>query len=439
MAERRIVVVFAWTAVLAAAAAARGQDLATEIWAVRHDNETGDHAAAAERAEQLIDAASGTVGQRCDLWLHLAFARTKLGRDDADAAFDAFAEAAAGLDRDDPLRVEMALLRESLALPPLAGLAVDTASFTPPATDGYWRIGDADDAALDEATRTALAELARRSGSDGLLVTRGGAILFESYSPLYREPMFTMSSCKSITGLLAAMLAARGTIDLDDAVGNYLPGWREGRRGAVTIRHLLTMTAGLPRRSNVAHEAGESWNEYAERQEPVRAPGERWEYSNEGAQLLSPILEFAVRRPLADFARTELFEPIGATATAMRQLRGATNTYADAMTTLREFARFGELVRRGGEWPGSGQVVPRAALDAMLAPCEQNRGYASLWWVEPDGRGWSMRGYLSTSVWVWPKLDIVAARVQHRAYLHVREPFDPDRLYELLSAAPNGK
>ena len=97
------------------------------------------------------------------------------------------------------------------------------------------------------------------------------------------------------------------------------------------------------------------------------------------------------------------------------------------------FARFGELVRLGGVWPGSGRIVSQAWLDAMLAPCEQNAGYGFLWWREQDDRGWSMRGYLDTDVWVFPKLEVVVARVQHRAYLHVRAPFDDEAMYRLLA------
>ncbi len=414
-------------------AAAMRQQLPAEIWTVRHDNQTGQHENAAQRAERLLQAKVGSVVQRCDLWLHLAFARQKLRRADATQAFRSFAEAARELDADDPLRIEMRLLRAALGLPPLPGLAAAGDPFEPPANDSYWQPRDPATSPYDDATREELVELARRSGADGLLVTRKGRIEVEFYSPLYREPMPTMSSCKSITGLLAGILVDRGALQIDARVSEYLPEWAEGRRGDVTVRHLLTMTAGLPRRSQVERRPDDSWTDFARRQEVVRQPGEKFEYTNEGVQLLSPILEHAAGTSLAEFAKAALFEPIGATNTAMRRLRGATNTYADAATTLREFARFGELVRRRGEWPGHGRVVSEAWLDQMLAASPQNGGYGLLWWREPDGRGWSMRGYLDTDVWVFPALDVVVARVQHRAYLHVREPFDDERMYRLLA------
>lgn len=411
---------------------ANSADLATRIWTVRQNNSIAQHEVAADAAAAILKEPGCTIEQRCDLWLHLAYARHHLQRDDATQAFDEFAAASKQLPTNSRLPLEMQLLRESLKLPPLVGLPAAPPTFEPKATDDYWTVADPTSIGLDANTITELTELAKQSGADAFLVTRAGKIALEFYSPLYREPMRTMSSCKSITGLLAGMLVERGKLKIDDPVGKFLPQWQEGERGNVTVRHLLTMTAGLPRRSKVPHEAKESWTDYALRQELTRAPGNTWEYTNEGVQLLSPILEQAAGVPLWQFAEQELFTRIGATNTHMRRLRGATNTFADTETTLREFARFGELVRRRGTWPGQGQVVPASWLTAMTKPCEQANDYGYLWWIEPDGRGVSMRGYLTTNVWMFPELDIVVARVQQRAYLHATKPFNTKRLYQLL-------
>ncbi len=415
------------TQVLAAA------DLPTRIWTVRQDNQVGQHASAASAAESILHQGIGSNEQRCDLWLHLAFARHRLGRVDASQAFDQFGTAAKQLRQDHHLIWETQLVRQSLGLPPLPGFTNNAKTFSPPSSDDYWHVVEPSSVGLGTKTLATLRRLAEQSGTDGLLVTRSGKIAFEYYSPLYREPMRTMSSCKSITGLLAGMLIARGKLGLDDPVGKYLPGWRDGMRGKVTVRHLLTMTAGLPRRSDVAHQPDESWNDYAMRQRITRDPGSAWEYSNEGVQLLSPILEQAAGMPLSEFAEQELFARIGADNTHMRRLKGATNTFADTETTLREFARFGELVRNRGVWPGGGEVIPESWLDAMTTPCREASNYGYLWWIEPDGRGYSMRGYLTTNVWVFPSLDIVVARVQQRAYLHASRPFDAERMFEALS------
>lgn len=48
------------------------------------------------------------------------------------------------------------------------------------------------------------------------------------------------------TTTAAYVLASGGALHLDDPVGRFLPGWSEGKKAAVTIRHLLAHTSGLP-------------------------------------------------------------------------------------------------------------------------------------------------------------------------------------------------
>ncbi|MEJ7616518.1 MAG: serine hydrolase domain-containing protein [Pyrinomonadaceae bacterium] len=43
----------------------------------------------------------------------------------------------------------------------------------------------------------------------------------------------------------------------------------------------------------------------------LNEPGTSWAYSNEGAQLLSPLLDKAAGEPIQDYARKRLFKPLG--------------------------------------------------------------------------------------------------------------------------------
>jgi CubicO group peptidase (beta-lactamase class C family) len=413
-------------------------DLGTAFWTVRYRSSMADYAGAARLAGRLLAREDLPPDARCDVLLHLAHARVKLGdAAAADEAFGAFARTAARLPADDPLRLEMSLLRAALGLPALEGLELPAGGFTPPAADDYWTLASPADAGVDPSALDRLASGCAATGADALLVARRGRIVLEWYSPLYREPMMTMSACKSITGLLAGILVHEGKVALDDPLGKYLPAWREGRRGEITLRHLLTMTSGLTHRPSVPDRvAGEGWDAFASKQQPVTPPGARGEYTNEGVQLLSPVLERAAGVPLWQFARDRLFVPIGAVHTEMRRdEKGSTNTFADAKTTLREFARLGELARRGGAWPGKGQVVPALWIEAMTTPCPQARDYGFLWWLGDRPRVWAMKGYLDTCVWVFPDSGIVVARAQSKAYLHATEPFDAKAMCELLAGA----
>ncbi len=61
-----------------------------------------------------------------------------------------------------------------------------------------------------------------------------------------------------MTSLLVGLAIADGKLTgIDTRIGKILPEWKEGRRGKVTIAHLLTMTSGLLRmRSNGVPSAG---------------------------------------------------------------------------------------------------------------------------------------------------------------------------------------
>jgi CubicO group peptidase (beta-lactamase class C family) len=156
---------------------------------------------------------------------------------------------------------------------------------------------------------------------------------------------------------------------------------------------------------------------------PTSEPGTRWDYSNEGVQLLSPILEKAAGMPLGDFARDRLFRPVGMDQTQLQiDGKGHAWTYADAATTLRDFARLGELMRNKGRWRGK-KVVPESWVDESTRPCPLSPKYGYLWWLIDDPKGFAALGYLNTDCYVFPGLDLVVARIQARPYLFATESY----------------
>jgi CubicO group peptidase (beta-lactamase class C family) len=318
----------------------------------------------------------------------------------------------------------------------------------------------ADPVALGLSTRglRQYRNLCRDSGADACLVSYRGRLVLEWYGPGYTEPAYTMSSVKSWTALLVGLLIRDGLLaSVDEPVFSYFPEWRAGRDSGVTIRQLLTMTSGLRGRTT-ASGADRSIG-YVEDKLAYLAtlvldwkPGERWDYSNEGAQLLSPVLTAAAREPLGDYARRTLFQPLGMDHTRFHEYpAGQVWTYADAETTLREFATIGQLILDHGVYAGQ-EVVPSSWIDACLEPSERNRRYGYLWWIHYKGErtgllrrllgrcapspsaevaAYATEGYLNTDCYVLPATGIVAARVQARPKDKVRE-YDRDKAIEIL-------
>jgi CubicO group peptidase (beta-lactamase class C family) len=339
------------------------------LWLAREANRAGQYAEAARHAR----AVTRRPGLGPDLlgpaWMNVFFAAHRTGdRDAAAAALRSFDESAARLAADDSTVMEMAELKATLGL---GGAVAHRAAPAPPEGDGFWQSANPAALGLDVGAIGEHLALARASGADGVLVAYRGKVISEWYSPRYRTPMGTMSSAKSITGLLAGLLVADGKLGVDDRVSRFVPGWAEGRRGRVTVRHLLTMSSGLSRTTVPAQSVGfaADKNGHVVALEPSHEPGSRWDYSNEGVQLLSPILEKAAGVPLQDYARDRLFRPLGMDETQLHlDARGHAWTYADADTTLRDFARLGELMRNKGKWRGRQVLVAERRPEGLRRP-----------------------------------------------------------------------
>lgn len=102
------------------------------------------------------------------------------------------------------------------------------------------------------------------------------------------------------TATLAAGLVERGRLDLDATVRAWLPRWQGSDRAAVTVRHLLDHSSGLPaHRPYFGRLAGREAFETAICAEPLEyEPGSRSVYSDAGFILLGLVLERADGRPL---------------------------------------------------------------------------------------------------------------------------------------------
>ncbi|MDT7858146.1 serine hydrolase [Rubrivirga sp. S365] len=293
---------------------------------------------------------------------------------------------------------------------------------TPDAPITEWATTDPDSLGLSLAVLDAHLDLCERSKADGCLVAYRGQVVQEWYGPNYALPLVSgglersmRSVGKSVAALLAGMLVGDGALSVDDPVSEWIPEWEAGADSAVTVRHLLTMTAGLPRAfgcPDTAPGCTDDYTAYALSLPLAHSPGERMVYSNEGAQLLSPILERAAGMPLHEYARTRLFEPLGFDSTSLgTDASGNTSTVGGPRTTLREAAALGQLVANGGVWNGE-QVVPAEWIEAVRQPNEAYPYYGMLWWVDEGTGTFFAAGDLDNVIAVYPDDDLVVVRAQ---------------------------
>ena len=129
------------------------------------------------------------------------------------------------------------------------------------------------------------------------------------------------SMTKQFTAAAILLLAQDGLLSLDDPVRKWLPSLPDAA-GAVSIRELLTHTAGLIDYEDlIPADATEQVHDadvlrLLERENRTYfEPGTRYRYSNTGYSLLSLIVSRASGRDFASFLRERIFVPLGMYAT----------------------------------------------------------------------------------------------------------------------------
>jgi CubicO group peptidase (beta-lactamase class C family) len=144
-------------------------------------------------------------------------------------------------------------------------------------------------------------------------------------------------------------------------------------------------------------------------------PGREFFYNTGALALVSAIVRKATGRPLDEFAREVLFEPLGITAVEWKRRKGDTDAGGGLRLRPRDMAKIGQLVLGGGRWNGR-QVVSKAWVDASMTPRLEATGryfYGYLWWLGRSlhhgrERHWAAAlGRGGQSIHIVPELDLV--------------------------------
>lgn len=159
-----------------------------------------------------------------------------------------------------------------------------------------------------------------------IAVGRGDEVVFdrvygvsdpETGAPLDpSRPMRISSITKQFTAAAVLRLAEQERIDLDAPIHEYLSDFRKDG-SAITVRHLLTHTSGLPNYAALLGGAGrapaarEVVLDTLRRHPAGFAVGERFGYSNSNYYLLGLVLEAVTGGSYADHLQAEFFDRLG--------------------------------------------------------------------------------------------------------------------------------
>jgi CubicO group peptidase (beta-lactamase class C family) len=321
---------------------------------------------------------------------------------------------------------------------PVVPITEPDLAYFPAAT---WRAGDAAATGFDPGRLSALrgdVTAGRYGAINSVLVIRYGWLVHEHYkgkTPAQTHSLQSVS--KSVTSLIFGIAAqGRAGAWVDRPVVEVFARYPaiaslDDAKRALTIRHLLTMRTGMdfweqPYAGSPLETLNNSsgdWTKYILDRPMTAGPGSRWAYNSGAAILMCAVVRELTGEPVQDFARRELFAPIGIGSDSwftspfdrLPHCGGGLNL------TPSDLARLGYLVLRNGKW-GDRQVVSADWLRESTQPYSSGSDlifsyfgakYGYFWWLFPIRRGGTDSGIIAASgsggqwLFVVPSLDLV--------------------------------
>jgi CubicO group peptidase (beta-lactamase class C family) len=273
------------------------------------------------------------------------------------------------------------------------------------------------------------------SGTTAFLVVHNDKLLYERYFNGYDETSVntSFSMAKSFASALVGIAIDEGYIrSVDEPITNYIPELleKDKRFKSITIRDLLTMSSGIK------YEEGGTlpWSEEADDTKTYYAtnlrelalncqikgePGEYFEYNNYNPLLVGLILERATGMSVSRYLQEKVWKPLGMEADGSWSLDSSRSGFekmeSGVNALARDFARFGMLFAREGNWEGEQLVSKEWVEESTRADTstDPSQDYQYFWWVDtPDGKHhFSARGNYGQYIYVAPEKDLVIVRL----------------------------
>jgi CubicO group peptidase (beta-lactamase class C family) len=272
------------------------------------------------------------------------------------------------------------------------------------------------------------------------------------WHPYYKKTrLHTMQSVsKSVTSALIGIAIRRGEIpSVDATVAPYfaeLGVASDPMRERMTLADVLTMRTGIrwdeestdytdPANNCAVMEGTKDWVRYVLEQPMAAEPGTTFVYNSGATQLLSYIIRKATGKQADDYARENLFGPIGIHDFHWKRTpKGLADTEGGLYLKPRDLARLGALFLHDGVW-GNRRILPETWVKASTAPIthtnEEGLDYGYQWWIRPDAfMAW---GYGGQFLMVVPRLDLIAVFTGWNIY--EKPELDPRVALERVVAA----
>ncbi|HYL21073.1 MAG TPA: serine hydrolase domain-containing protein [Gemmatimonadales bacterium] len=352
-------------------------------------------------------------------------------------------------------RSAMPPLPASVGIPPAPAAALGFDSSRLAAVAGYLR------AEVDSGAFPGAVVAVGRHGRLAL-VAPVGHYGVDDQRPVEAGTMYDLASLTKVVGLTTAcmLLVDEGKLALDAPIDHYVPEFRGPMKERVTIRHLLTHSAGLvpdlplydSTRSRAAALAAVDTSTL------LSPPGTSYRYSDLSAIVLMQAVERITGEPFDRLLDDRVFRPLGMPATRFlppagwrdriaptehdtlfrhRWLRGEVHDESAArldgvsgnaglFSNALDLSRLAAMLLNGGAWDSlqlirsetvaefvARQNVPPGSTRALGWDTPSDSGYSSAG-AKLSRRSFGHTGYTGTSLWMDPDRDLFIILLTNR-------------------------
>ncbi len=235
--------------------------------------------------------------------------------------------------------------------------------------------------ALDEA-----AQYVQASNGKALIVVHRGVVQTERYfGGSDADTVFSAHSMAKTLGAAAIGVALReGHIkSLDQPASTWLHEWRDPARAAITLRQLLTMSAGfrnLPSKDLGSHYIQLHYGADVEaivRDAPLAyAPETDFAWDNDNSHAIGLVIERATGQSYLDYVSSRLWQPLGADNAEQLLDRpgGRAMAYCCVWSKPRDWVRVGQMLLNGGSWQGQ-RLLDEGFVRELRTPSAANPNF----------------------------------------------------------------
>lgn len=264
----------------------------------------------------------------------------------------------------------------------------------------------------------------KRISINNFVMLRHGKIIAEgSFSPYKKEyPQMLFSMSKSIVSTAIGMLIDEGALSLDEKIYDIFkddaPSVTVIWQRKITIRHLITMTAGIH-----FNEAGsvtdKDWVKAYLSHIPTNKPGKEFYYNSMNTYMLSAIIKKKTGKNVSEYLTPKLFEPLNIKDFTWEKCpMGIEKGGWGLSLNVLDIAKIGQLYLQNGKWLVNGKekqlISEKWIAEATINHINSKKsvvkdGYGYSIWCGPTKDSYQFNGAFGQHLVISPKKDMVIA------------------------------